>query len=71
MHPLFLSSGGGGGAHRALCPHFAKSRLFWTRFPPIAKVSAVTTVFPVTGLLRFLLSPKTEITTHFYTSRVW
>ena len=30
-------------------------------FGPMAKVTAVTTVFPSTGLLRFLLSPKTQI----------
>ena len=29
--------------------------------PPVAKVTAVTTVFPHAGLLRLLLSPKTEI----------
>ena len=27
----------------------------------MAKVTAVTTVFPNTGLLRFLLSPRTQI----------
>ena len=27
----------------------------------MAKMTAVTTVFPYTGLLRFLLSPKTQI----------
>ena len=30
-------------------------------FPPVAKVTAVTTVSPYTGLLRFLLSPKTHV----------
>ena len=30
-------------------------------FPPMAEVSAVTTVFPDTGLLRFLLTPKNQI----------
>ena len=30
----------------------------------MAKVTAVTTVFPHTGLLRFLLGPKTQIKLH-------
>ena len=30
-------------------------------FPPMAKVTAMTNVFPYTGILRFLLSPKTQI----------
>ena len=49
------------GAHRALCPRCAKRRLFWTRSPPMAKGTAVTTEFPDAGRLRFLLSPKTQI----------
>ena len=32
------------------------------RFPPMAKVTAVTTVFPYTGLLRLLLGPKSQTT---------
>ena len=34
-------------------------------FPPMAKVTAATTVFPYAGLLRFLLSPKTQIKSCF------
>ena len=30
-------------------------------FSPMAKVTAVATLFPYTGLLRFLLSPKTQV----------
>ena len=30
-------------------------------FPPMAKVSGITTVFLDTGLLRFSISPKTQI----------
>ena len=30
-------------------------------FPPTANLTAVTTVFPCTGVLRFLLSPKTQM----------
>ena len=33
-------------------------------FVPAAKVTAITTVFPYTGLLRFLLSPKAQIMFH-------
>ena len=45
----------------ALFPRCVKSRLCSTRCPPMAKVTAVTTVFLCTGSLRFLLSPKTQI----------
>ena len=41
----------------ALCDKWA----IFDPFPPTAKVTAVATVFPYTGLLRFLLSPKTQI----------
>ena len=37
-------------------------------FSMMAKVTAVTTAFPDTGLLRFLLSPKTQIKIKRYTS---
>ena len=47
---------------RALCPRCAKSRVFSDPFPPMAKLTAVGTVFPYTGLLGFLLKPKTRIT---------
>ena len=40
----------------ALCEQWAIS----DPFSPMAKVTAATTVFPDTGLLRFLLSPKTQ-----------
>ena len=40
------------GVHRALCQRCAKTRLFWTHFPPMARVTAVTTVFPYAELLR-------------------
>ena len=53
MHPM--------GVHRVLCPHCAKSRLFWTCSPPMAKVTAITAAFPYIGLLTFLLSLKTHI----------
>ena len=33
-------------------------------FPLTAKVAAIITVFPYTGLLRFLHSPKTQIMFH-------
>ena len=49
------------GAHRALCACCAKSRAFSDLFPPMAKVTTVSTVFSQTGLLRFLLSPKTQM----------
>ena len=48
------------GAHCALCVHCAKSGAIFDPFSPMAKVIAVTTVFPSTGLPRFLLSPKTK-----------
>ena len=47
------------GAHRALCLRRGK---ILDPFSLMAKVTAVSTVFPYTGLLRFLLSPKTQIT---------
>ena len=47
----------GGGAHRVLCPRCAKSMPFWTQFPPVAKVTAVTVVFPDAGLLGFFPPP--------------
>ena len=50
-------SGGAPCAVRAPCEKLA----ILDRFPSMAKVTAVTTVFPYTGLLRFLLSPKTQI----------
>ena len=34
-------------------------------FPPMAKVTAVTSVFPYAGPLGFLLSPKTQIKPRF------
>ena len=39
----------------------AKRRLFSSRFPPMAKGTAGTVVFPYAGLLRLLLSPKPQI----------
>ena len=48
------------GAHRALCPRCAKVGYF-DPFSPMAKVTAVTTLFPDTGLLTFLPSPNTQI----------
>ena len=44
-------------AVRALC----KKQATLDSFPPLAYVTAVTTMIPYTGLLRFLLSPKTQI----------
>ena len=42
------------GAHRALCKKYA----ILDPFPPMVRVTAVTTAVPYIGLLRFLLSPK-------------
>ena len=49
------------GAHRALCPRCARTVRKVGPSSPMAKVAAVTTVFPYTRLLRFLISPKTQI----------
>ena len=58
-HPIdaYVILLGGWGAHRALCPRCAKRRLFFDPFSPMAEATAVTTVFPCAGRLRFLLSP--------------
>ena len=45
------------GAHRALCE----------KFPPMARVTAVTTVVPDTRLLRFLLKSKPSDKAVFHT----
>ena len=45
------------GVHCALCEKWA----IFDPFPPMAKVTAVATVIPYTGLLRFFFSPKTQI----------
>ena len=50
----------GGGVHRALCEKWAILNPFF----PMAEMTAVTTVFPDTGLLRFLLRPKTQTTSY-------
>ena len=50
----WLSIGGAPWAARALCQKEATL----DPFPPMAKVTAATTVFPYAGLRRFLLSPK-------------
>ena len=42
---------------RALC----ENKAILDPFPPMAKVTAITTAFPCAGLLRFLCSPKTHI----------
>ena len=49
---------GSKGAHPTLCALCAKSTRFCDPFSPMAKVAAVTTVFPCAGLLTFLRSPK-------------
>ena len=46
--------------HHALCARCAKSGLLWT-ISPDGLGDSVTTVFSFTGLLRFLLSSKTQI----------
>ena len=38
----------------------AKSEPFWTRFPPMATATAVTTALPGTGRLSCLLSPRPQ-----------
>ena len=48
------------GAHRALCPALCET---WAIFDPFSPMTAVTTVFPYTRLLRFLLGPETQIMT--------
>ena len=50
------------GAHRALCEKWA----IFEPFPPMAKVTVVTAVFPDTGLPISLLSPKTQIKLCFH-----
>ena len=49
--------GGAACVVHALCEKWA----ILDPFSPMAHVAAVTTVFPCTGLLRFLRSPKTQI----------
>ena len=44
-----------GGAPRAV-----RKEAILDPFPPMATVTAVTTVFPCAGLLRFVVSPKTQ-----------
>ena len=47
----------------ALCaaPAPCEKQAILDLFSPMAKATAVPTVFPYTGLLRFLLSPKNQI----------
>ena len=47
------------GAHRALSEKWA----ILDFFPPMAPATAGTPVFPCAGLLRFLLSPNTQVIT--------
>ena len=64
----FLSTGNAShqamGAHRVLCSHCAcavRNVAINDPFSPMAKVTAVITVFPDTGLLRFLPGAKPQI----------
>ena len=43
------------------CARAVRKVGYFGLFPPMTKMTAVTTVFPDTGLLRFLPSPKTQI----------
>ena len=42
-------------------PALREKKAIWGPFPTLAKVTAVTTVFPDTGLLKSLLSQKAQI----------
>ena len=42
------------------CARTVRKQATLDLFSPMAKVTAVTTVFPDTGMLRFWLSPKTQ-----------
>ena len=54
---LYLTPSPSRGAPFAL----SKKQAIFDLLSPLANVAAVTTVFPHTGLPRFLLSPKTHI----------
>ena len=54
-----LSQGGGTVRCARAVPELCEKAIL-DLFPPMATVTAVATVFPDTGLLRFLLSPKTQ-----------
>ena len=65
----WVCGGGHGGDDRASDQQHQRGRtvrcvravLFGTCFPPMAKVTAVITVIPNAGRLRFLRSPKSQI----------